>query len=147
MAESVAFAEWMSRVRAGDARAAEELVRQYERAVRVAVRVKLTDGRMRRLFDSMDVCQSVLGSFFVHAAAGQFDLESPEQLVGLLMRMAQNKLQMQVRRHRQQRRDVARAAPLEADNPAVAAPSPGPASIAANREQLSLLLARLPPAE
>ncbi len=141
------FEEWIERVRAGDADAAAELVRRYERAVRVAVRVRLTDTRLRRQFDSMDVCQSVMASFFVRAAAGQFDLQNPNQLVGLLVKMAQHKLLMQARRHGQQKRDVGRVEQAGDDAPPVADGGPGPARVAASRELLSELLDRLPPAE
>jgi RNA polymerase sigma-70 factor (ECF subfamily) len=51
----------------------------------------LTDPRLRRVLDTVDVCQSVLGGF-VRAAAGQFDLEQPEQLVKLLTTMARNRI-------------------------------------------------------
>jgi RNA polymerase sigma factor (sigma-70 family) len=141
------FGDWMGRVRAGDADAAAELVQQYERAVRVAVRVRLTDPRLRRQFDSMDVCQSVMASFFVRAAAGQFDLENPAQLVGLLVQMARNKLLMQVRKHRQQRRDVGRVEPGGEDAPPVADDTPGPVRRAVGRELLDALLERLSPNE
>jgi RNA polymerase sigma-70 factor (ECF subfamily) len=104
------FADFLRRIRAGDARAAEELVRRYETTIRVAVRARLTDPVLQRHFDSMDVCQSVLASFFVRAAAGQFDLAAPGELVGLLVRMAQHKLAGQVRFHRRERRDARRAA-------------------------------------
>src|SRR5207253_3150939 len=73
-------------------RAAEELVRRYEATVRLAVRVRLDQSELRRLFDSTDICQSVLGTFFVRAASGQFQLDTPEQLVKLLVTMARNKL-------------------------------------------------------
>ena len=42
---------------------------------------RLADARLGNLLDSMDICQSVLTSFFVRAAAGQYDLETPEQLL------------------------------------------------------------------
>lgn len=143
MDDPTPFAEWIARVRGGDERAAAELVRRYERAVRVAVRVRLTDPRLRRRFDSADVCQSVLASFFVRAAAGQFDLDNPQQLVGLLVKMAQNKLFMQVRRHRTLGRDVGRAEAGGEDAPAVADGSPGPDRHAAGCELLDALLERL----
>ncbi len=60
----------MSRVRAGDEQAATDLVRQYEPLVRREVRLHLEDRRLSRLFDSLDVCQEVMASFFVRAAAG-----------------------------------------------------------------------------
>ena len=100
MSEPPAFAEFLARIRAGDARAAEELVRRYESAIRLAVRTRLTDPTLKRRFDSVDVCQSVLASFFVRAAAGQYDLDSPGQLVRLLEAMARHKLLRQVGRLR-----------------------------------------------
>jgi RNA polymerase sigma-70 factor (ECF subfamily) len=105
------FEDLISRVRAGDADSAAVLVHQFETAVRVAVRARLFHPDMRRRFDSMDICQSVMASFFVRVAAGQYDLERPEQLVGLLTKMAQNKLAWHIRHHLQQRRDVRRTQP------------------------------------
>jgi RNA polymerase sigma factor (sigma-70 family) len=139
------FAQWMARVRAGDAAAAEELVRRYERAVRVAVRMRLTDPALRRRFDTADVCQSVLRSFFVRAAAGQFDLDDPNDLIGLLVRMAQNKFGELARFHRRERRDARRVTADEL--PDVAQTGPGPERHAEGRETLSVLLARLGPQE
>ena len=78
------------RVRAGDEQAATELVRSYEPAIRRAARVRMTDVRLRRVLDSMDICQSVMASFFVRAASGLYDLETPEQLLRLLATMARN---------------------------------------------------------
>ncbi len=63
---------------------------------------------MLRVFDSVDICQSIWSSFFVRVAAGQFELESPGQLTKLLVAMAKNKLAFQARRHRYQKRDVGR---------------------------------------
>src|SRR5215475_10206838 len=113
MSETAPFADFLRRIRSGDARAAEELVRRYESAIRVAVRTRLTDPALKRRFDSLDVCQSVLASFFVRAAAGQYDLGEPAQLVALLVRMAQNKLAGQARFHHRERRDAGQAAGLE----------------------------------
>jgi RNA polymerase sigma-70 factor (ECF subfamily) len=125
MSDTPPFAEFMGRIRAGDARAAEDLVRQYESAIRLAVRTRLTDPALRRQLDSVDICQSVLASFFARAALGQYDLADPAQLVGLLVRMAHNKLAGQARFHRRLRRDGGRAAGLDgADGQADAGPAP-----------------------
>jgi hypothetical protein len=43
MSDTSAFAEFLRRIRAGDARAAEDLVRRYKPAIRLAVRTRLTD--------------------------------------------------------------------------------------------------------
>jgi RNA polymerase sigma-70 factor (ECF subfamily) len=110
MSEVDSFQDLIRRVRAGEEEAAAALVRQYEPAIRRDVRLRLRDPRLRRMFDSMDVCQSVLGSFFVRAASGQYELNSPEQLRKLLVTMARNKLIKQVDRHCADRRDHRRLA-------------------------------------
>jgi DNA-directed RNA polymerase specialized sigma24 family protein len=56
----------------------------------------------------MDICQSVLASFFLGALARQYDLHDPRQLVALLTTMAQRKLAARARGHYRQRRDVRR---------------------------------------
>jgi RNA polymerase sigma-70 factor (ECF subfamily) len=120
------FADLIRRVRRGDPRAAEELVREYEPAIRMELHCRLRDPRLRRAFDSMDVCQSVLGSFFVRAAAGQYDLDQPDQLRKLLVGMARKKLLFQVRKQRAQRRDIRRLEPLAPDGGAAVAADPSP---------------------
>ncbi len=92
------FDDLMRRVRAGDEAAAADMVRRYEPVIRRVVRIRLVDARLRRVFDSMDICQSVLASFFVRAALGQYELQTPEQLLKLLTQMARNKLADQARR-------------------------------------------------
>jgi len=108
MSESDAFTKLMKRVRSGEAEAAAELIRLYETELRVIIRARLRDQRLRRTLESMDICQSVLGNFFVRAAAGQFDLESSEQLVKLLGQMIRNKVTDHARRATADRRDVGR---------------------------------------
>jgi RNA polymerase sigma-70 factor (ECF subfamily) len=109
--EDPSFAELIRRVRGGDDRAARELVRRYEPAIRRAVRVRLRDPRLRRLIESVDICQSVFASFFVRTALGQYDLERPDQLLRLLATIARNKLACQANRERADRRDQRRIDP------------------------------------
>jgi len=144
MADANPFTALLQRVRAGDPAAATDLVRQFEPAIRVAVRANLVDPNLRRHFDSLDICQSVLGSFFVRAAAGQFDLNEPGQLVALLVKMTRNKLAMQARRHRQLKRDSRRVSDDAEAIGAVAAVTSSPVDAAAGKEMLSALLTKLP---
>ena len=119
-------------------------MRQYEPEIRRAIRVRLTDPRMRRLMDSMDICQSVLGNFFVRVAAGQFDLDEPEQLIKLLVTMARNKIRDQFRRQHAERRDQGRVA--AAGNEllaAVADSADSPSQIVAGHELLEMMRSRL----
>jgi RNA polymerase sigma-70 factor (ECF subfamily) len=126
--EAAEYAAFIARIRAGDEQAAAELVRRYEPEIRLEVRtwLRLRDPRLRRVFDSMDVCQSVLANFFLRVAAGDFDLERPEQLAALLAGIARNKLSEHVRHHQRQRRDVRRveaAGPEALEVPVVETPS------------------------
>src|SRR5260370_25686983 len=91
----------------------------------------------------MDICQSVLSSFFVRAALGQFDLEQPEQLGQLLMRMARNKLANQVNHQAAGRRDYRRVA--GDDRPMLDTPdtADSPSEIVAGKELLAEARRRL----
>src|SRR5438552_2064247 len=86
------FAGLLVKVRDGDEQAAADLVRLYEPEVRRFVRYRLSSPRMRRLLDSLDICQSVFGNFFARMRQGQFDLRHPRQLGQLLVTMAGNRL-------------------------------------------------------
>jgi RNA polymerase sigma factor (sigma-70 family) len=143
MSEDSAFPELLRRVRAGDEEAAAELVRKYEPAIRLAVRVRLTDPHLRRLVDSTDICQSILARFFVRAASGQFELEQAGQLMKLLVTMARNHLVNEALKHRAARRDQRRNLPVAADEMALADGADSPSQAVANRELLSEARRRL----
>jgi RNA polymerase sigma-70 factor (ECF subfamily) len=145
MSDDLSFRDLIGRVRRGDEQAAAELVRKYEPAIRRAVRFRLTDPRLRRTCDSMDVCQSVLMSFFVRAATGQYDLDSPEQLLRLLTTMARNKLLNQARQNHAARRDNRMV--NEVSDKDLVSETPGPPQQAAARELLQQVHAHLSPDE
>jgi RNA polymerase sigma factor (sigma-70 family) len=86
------FTQFLAAVRAGDATAGEAFVRRFEPSIRRVVLLRLHDSRLRRVLDASDVCQSVLRSFLNRARAGQFALDTPEQLAALLVRMTVNKI-------------------------------------------------------
>ena len=135
----------MARVRSGDSEIATELVRKYEPAIRAAIRGRMTDLRLRRLFDSTDVCQTVLATFFARMALGQYRLDTPEDLVKLLVTIGRNKLLKQVTRHRRAKRDYRRGADLGPTEPAAA--TTDPARQLATAELLAEVLRRLTPEE
>lgn len=109
------FEELVEGVRKGDEQAATEIVRRYEPAIRRAVRFRMRDTRLSSAFDSMDICQSVMASFLIRAASGQYELDSPEGIMKLLAGMAKKKLAMQIRRQQAKRRDNRRVAPNAID--------------------------------
>ncbi len=108
MTERESFEQLIERVRAGDDQAAGDLVRLYEPEVRRFIHFRLTTPALRRLVDSLDICQSVLANFFVHLDKGGLQLEHPDQLRRLLMTMARNKLHDHARRMKAARRDARR---------------------------------------
>jgi RNA polymerase sigma factor (sigma-70 family) len=134
------FLELIGQVFRGDADAACVLVRRYESAIRIAVRTRLSDPVLRRQLDSMDVCQSVLASFFIRAATGAFDLQEPGQLVALLMKMAQNKLATHARHQYRQCRDVRRLHESNGRREQLISRAPGPARQVAGKELLGRAL-------
>ena len=138
----------IERVRSGEAEAAEEFVRLYEPEIRREIRLRLTDRHLRRTLDSTDICQSVLGNFFVRTSLGQIDFDRPGQLVRLLSTMARNKV---IDRHRKEkvRRTINGASP---DSPGSTArvsdydpPDRGesPSKIVAGKELADLLNSKL----
>lgn len=86
------FEKFLAALRKGDEKAVEELVRLCEPQLRRIARTRLAEGHLRREADSMDIVQSVLTSFLHHAAAGDFLIETPDQLLRLLRTMALNRL-------------------------------------------------------
>jgi RNA polymerase sigma-70 factor (ECF subfamily) len=134
--ENDSYTALIGRVRAGDDAAAAEIARRYEPEIRREVRLRLRDPRLRRAFDSMDVCQSVLASFFARAADGQFGLDRPQDLLRLLLTMARNKLVRQVRRQRANRRDGRRNEPDGARALEAVAVDESPSRHASGRELL-----------
>jgi RNA polymerase sigma-70 factor (ECF subfamily) len=134
MPDASSFSALILRIRAGDAAAAAELVREYEPVIRSAVRVRLRDSRLRRLLDTSDICQSVLASFFARAALGQYDLDTPDHLLKLLSTMARNKLANQAVRHQRDRRDHRRVEGGSPEERQLASPDPSPSEQVALQE-------------
>jgi RNA polymerase sigma-70 factor (ECF subfamily) len=80
----------------------------------------------------------------MRAAAGQYDLDEPGQLLKLLVAMARNKLAAQVRNQHCQRRDIRRVAQGGGEElQAVAAAGPTPSGVFAGKELLEQVRQRL----
>ncbi|MGH7136307.1 MAG: RNA polymerase sigma factor [Pirellulales bacterium] len=139
MADDPDFADFLRRIRDGDDRAAEELVRRFEPLIRREVRMRIGDKRLRRAFDSVDVSQSVLANFLSQAATGRYELEGPEQLMRLLMTMTRHRLVSRARRERRLVRDVRRVAAEPGILEGVADPRPSPSEIVSRQEEWELL--------
>jgi len=146
MSDPSRFLDLLTRLRTGDDRAASDLFAEYEPAIRRMIRTRLRNLSLQRVVGEEDVCQSVMKSFFLRYRLGEYDLESPEQLRGLLARMAGNKLNDQHRRHLAARRDIGRAGEPLPDN---VLPDAGetPSLKLGNQELLEEAVRRMTPEE
>jgi RNA polymerase sigma factor (sigma-70 family) len=142
VAEEISFVDLVRKVRAGDEAASAELVRRYEPAIRIAVRARLTDPGLRRLFDSMDICQSVFANFFVRATAGEYEFDKPERLIQLLATMARNRVTDHAKQQRAARRDYRRTAKT-ADDGQFVDPGPSPSDEISGKELVEAFQNRL----
>jgi RNA polymerase sigma-70 factor (ECF subfamily) len=142
MASESSFTDLICRVRHGEADAAAELIRRYEPAIRRSLRLRL-DPRLRRTCDSTDLCQAVLCSFFVRAATGQYQLDSPEQLLKLLVTMARHKLGKARRDQLRAKRDARRIVSTSADEHAIPTQASTPSEQVAAKDLLAEVERRL----
>lgn len=143
MLDTLSFPLFIQKIRAGDGDAARELVQSFEGVIRREVRLRLDDRRLLRLFDSMDISQSVLTSFFARAGLGEFEIESPEQLTRLLIGMARNQLAFQVRRQHARRRDSRLNIDQRIDDMQVVCTMPGPSELASKHDLINTVRLRL----
>ena len=127
--------------RHGDERAAEALFERYFSRLTALVRARLSN-RLQSRVDADDVVQSTYRSFFVRAAAGQFELGASGDLWRLLARMALHKLSHQVGRHTAEKRDVSAEERLSGANE-IASPEPSPDEAAAIADELEFVMRSL----
>jgi RNA polymerase sigma-70 factor (ECF subfamily) len=139
------FLDLIRRVRAGDQQASAELVRLYEPAIRIAVHVRLNNSGLRRLFDSLDICQSVLSNFFARAASGQFELDTPGQLIKLLVTMARNRLINHALQQRAACRDHRRTDQGPCATDGLVDRGPTPSEVVSDKDLLEAVRDRLSP--
>lgn len=145
--ESASFSDLIQRIRGGDSDAAAQLIRQYEADLRIIARIRLRSAGLRQALDSMDICQSVLGNFFFRAAGGEFELETPDQVLKLLSAMVRNRVIDVVRRQRAARRDRGREVATPLDEMPIAGGDPTPSQVVSADELWRECVRRLTPDE
>jgi RNA polymerase sigma factor (sigma-70 family) len=128
-----AFLDLIRRVRAGDEQACVELVRGYERFIRRVVRLRLP-AQLAAVCSASDICQTVLGSLFARLRLGEFDLNTPEQLIQLLSSMGRNKVLKAIRHEHADCRDVRQREATPVEDHAVADANAMPSVQAAHAE-------------
>jgi RNA polymerase sigma-70 factor (ECF subfamily) len=90
---------------AGQEDAATALYLRYAKRLQALVRAQSSPALAAR-FDAEDVVQSVFRTFFRRASEGEYDIPPGEELWGLLLVIALNKIRKLGAHHRAQKRDV-----------------------------------------
>src|SRR5271166_3309857 len=136
------FQHLMERVGNNDETAITELVARYEPEIRVMVRSWLRpwELRLRKVFDSADICQSVLAWFFLKDAANRYDLSSPENLCKLFRVMVRNRVFYHVRQCKNEKRSQSIVDELQS-------PDVPPDQILAEKDMREAIVRRLTPEE
>jgi RNA polymerase sigma-70 factor (ECF subfamily) len=93
------LADLLSRATAGDSAALSELLRRYERRVRLAARLLLRQP-LRPYLDSLDLVQSVHRALLPGLRGGRYALADEDQLVALAVTVLRNKVHRAARRAR-----------------------------------------------
>lgn len=140
------FAALMRRVQEGSTEAAQELHAVYGPHILRAVRKRLHQ-KLRSKFDSLDFVQDVWVSFFTDVPQ-KYALETPDDLVAFLTRMAKNKVTDAARTRLQgQKYNVNREKTLGNASGGVEslpAAQATPSEVAMGREEWALLLEKQP---
>jgi RNA polymerase sigma-70 factor (ECF subfamily) len=136
------FEALLERLRSGEQAAAATIVATYEPALMRMIRVRMVDQRLRKLHGDSDIFQSVMGSFFVRMALGQYELRDAEDVMRLLAVMVRNKVADKARR-----KDVVReSAPVDDDRAGlVPSPEAPPNKVVELRQLAEAARARLGP--
>ena len=88
------FSEKLDALRRGIPGAHEAFLEEYGPYVRRALRIRLRRTLLQAAADSADLCQSVMASFLLRLAAGQFELANEIDMRRLLAAMAHKKFLM-----------------------------------------------------
>jgi RNA polymerase sigma-70 factor (ECF subfamily) len=136
--------ELLTRLRNGDAVAAEHVFRTFEPYLRMMVRRELRSA-LRAKFDSIDVVQSVWAEVLEGIQGGALQFNDSAHLHAFLIRLTKNRFLDRCRKHR---RSV-KSEESMTDNAwvlAVESPLPRPSEVARREELWEQMLALCPPA-
>jgi RNA polymerase sigma-70 factor (ECF subfamily) len=144
MSSPDSFPDWAGRLRAGDERAAAELLQQFAGRLAALARQHL-ELDLRRKLDPEDVVQSALRSFFHSYADGQLDFDSWQGLWAVLATITLRKCSARREYFHAARRDVQHEVSLRPGDEAAAvwaslAREPAPDEVAVFAELLERLL-------
>ncbi len=105
----------MVRIRSGHVDAATDLYRRYARRIR-ALATKQIGKKLGERLEPEEIVQSVFRTFFRRLSQGHYNVPDGEEIWGLFLVIALNKVRSAARFHSAARRDVNRTESLPADS-------------------------------
>jgi len=133
----------LARIRAGSQDAATTLYGRYAQRLMALAQARCGDDLAARV-DAEDIVQSVFGSFFRGANQGFYDAPSGDEIWGLLLVIALNKIRAKGVHHRAAKRDVRRTVSSSLPAGDFDPPANDAAADALLRLVIEEVLARLP---
>jgi DNA-directed RNA polymerase specialized sigma24 family protein len=94
------LSDFFAVLRSGDGQAVEELLRQLDPILRRIIRLRLTDGRLRRLMDTTDIVQSLLKNFLYQSKNGHPAAPGSDGLCAYLAAAVHHKICTKARKER-----------------------------------------------
>lgn len=147
MATQDPFSETIRGLRLGDSEAVRRFVQEYEPYLRRTLRRRLAGTPLQTVADSVDLCQSVFGTFLIRFAAGEYDVATRDELTKLLLAITKRKFARLLRRELADRRDRSRTVQLGSDPNLAAGRCEEPSVVLARTELLTQLQSRLAESE
>lgn len=111
----------LRRLRKGESDAATDLYYRYANRIRALAGAQIGD-RLARRVEPEDVVQSVFRTFFRRVVDGHYDVPDGDEIWGLFLVIALNKVRAMGVRHAAAKRDIARERPLSDDHSDIPAP-------------------------
>ena len=136
------FLTYVHDLRSGDPEAIDRFVLRYETFIRRSLRFRIARASLQPAADSVDLCQSVLGSFLIRLSAGEYELRSEDDLRNLLVVIASKKFLAFARRESATKRDRRITESIQGHSE-LASHRPGPQTAMLMRELRQEMLTRL----
>ncbi len=113
MSLSENFDRYLAELRQCDEAAITKFLTEFGPFIRRTLRYRLKRASLSAAADSVDIYQSVFGSFFLRLAAGEYEINDEQDLRRLIFSIAHKKFLMLHRRETAERRDYRNTTSLE----------------------------------
>lgn len=147
MSDDASFAELIARVRARDVEAMEEILLRFGPTILRTARMRMFNSRLRRMYESADIANSVMKSFLLRIAdeGNTWKIDEPADLANLLISMTDRKVISKIRRETAKKRGGGQTDEPIDDGSFIGDGRPTPEEIAILKEEAAHCWALLDP--